>query len=442
MLNAFRQISIARSFVFAILLLSGVKCQGQYPEINYRLPSDSTGRQYLFGNWNGLRTDLENKGITFEFENLNDNLWVLHGGASNQGTAWERIRGTIDVDFGKCTRAKGLRFHATALWQTGNNVALQLNSFANPSGEASVHVFRMDSYWLEDTFAHQQITLRVGQMAGWDFYGTQEYGNAFVIEPLDYAFANMFDATWLTYNPAGVPAVQLLYDRAHKTANGLRGFYAQSGIFSGNHNPYVQDPTGLHFKVKNSPTLAEEIGYQIDAAKGADQSLPRRRKLYPGIYRLGTSLSGSFFKNQLTQSMSKKNYLVYVLVAQAVYRAERGSNRGLDVTYGYDFSPNDVDKQNAVTTAGGVYHGLIPKRAADDFSVGFVATRVGNAASLYSQLNNGFPLGTEKAYTVDYRAQIKPWLVVQPTAQYFTSIAGNPHRSSGVVIGFRTYLRL
>jgi carbohydrate-selective porin OprB len=77
----------------------------------------------------------------------------------------------------------------------------------------------------------------------------------------------------------------------------------------------------------------------------------------------------------------------------------------------------------------------------DDLGFGFVSTRTGNA---YSQLNQdlvGFPLGWEKAYTLDYRAQIKPWLMAQPTIQYFNTIAGDPHRSSGLVIGLRTYVR-
>ena len=59
----------------------------------------------------------------------------------------------------------------------------------------------------------------------------------------------------------------------------------------------------------------------------------------------------------------------------------------------------------------------------------------------YSQLNDllfGYALGWEKAYTLDYRARIKPWLTLQPTVQYFDTIAGNNHRPSGVVVGLRT----
>ena len=78
----------------------------------------------------------------------------------------------------------------------------------------------------------------------------------------------------------------------------------------------------------------------------------------------------------------------------------------------------------------------------DELDFGFVSTRRSNASSQLNEELFGFPLGSENAYTLNYRAQIKPWLVFQPVAQYFETIAGNPHRANGVVIGFRTYLRL
>jgi carbohydrate-selective porin OprB len=129
------------------------------------------------------------------------------------------------------------------------------------------------------------------------------------------------------------------------------------------------------------------------------------------------------------------------MAAQAVYRAEAGSNRGLDVTFAYDNSPNSTNQQNSMITAGAVYHGIIPRRSMDQLSFGFVSTRTSNASSQANELLLGYPLGWEKAYTLDYRVQIKPYLEVQPTVQYFHTIAGNPNRPSGVVIGLHTGLR-
>jgi carbohydrate-selective porin OprB len=129
------------------------------------------------------------------------------------------------------------------------------------------------------------------------------------------------------------------------------------------------------------------------------------------------------------------------MAAQAVYRAEAGSKRGLDVTFAYNNSPNSTSQQNSMITAGAVYHGIIPPRTMDQLSFGVVSTHTSKTSSEANELLLGFPLGWEKAYTLDYRAQIKPYLVMQPTVQYFNTIGGNPYRPSGLVIGLHTGLR-
>src|SRR5208282_5248140 len=58
------------------------------------------------------------------------------------------------------------------------------------------------------------------------------------------------------------------------------------------------------------------------------------------------------------------------MAAQAVYRAKAGTNRGLDVTFGYDNSPNSTSQQNSMITVGAVYHGVIPPRTVDQLSFG------------------------------------------------------------------------
>jgi porin len=427
-----------------VVLAFACRCSAQYQlETNYAEPNVAHDREYLFGNMFGLRSRLSEKGITFNIENTTDSFGVVHGGLSNQPAAFTRIRGTIDIDLDKLSNThRHLSFHATGLWQSGTNIGAKLGSYANPSGLDSVHVFRMDSYWVQEQFANGIVTLRFGQMAGWDFFGNQEYGASYTIEPLNYALGNIFSNTYLTFNPAGVPAFYIRLDGFRAKDRPIHGVYVKSGVFSGNRNPYQQDPTGLHFVLANSAVIASEAGYLWDAPVSPDQMLPTDRKLYPGIYRFGGIVNpNGVFTDPLTNMIDKGSYLYYFMAAQAVYRAEAGSNRGLDFTFAYDNSPNNVNQQNSMITAGAVYHGIIRRRTVDDLTFGFVSTRTGNA---YSQLNEellGFPLGWEKAYTLDYRAQIKPWLVAQPTIQYFNTIAGDPHRTSGLVLGLRTDVR-
>jgi hypothetical protein len=67
-----------------------------------------------------------------------------------------------------------------------------------------------------------------------------------------------------------------------------------------------------------------------------------------------------------------------------------GSNRGLDLTFGYDNSPNDINEENSTVTGGDLYHGRIPRRRLDDLALGFASVRNGNAYSENDQLLFGF----------------------------------------------------
>ena len=165
-------------FVVTVLALAGRCSAQQYqPEANYAEANSASSRQYLLGDWFGVRHRLANRGVLFNIESDTDSMGVAHGGISNQAAAFTRIRGTVDIDLDKLTgTSQGLTFHATGLWQTGNNIGAQLGSYADPSGLASVHVFRMDSFWVQKRFAGGILNVRAGQMAGWDFFGNQEYG--------------------------------------------------------------------------------------------------------------------------------------------------------------------------------------------------------------------------------------------------------------------------
>jgi porin len=81
-------------------------------------------RKCLLGDWNGYRTRLEQRGFTFDFYYTADALGNPQGGRSDFG-AWGRIRGTLDIDFSKFSRARDMTFHITGLWQYGTDLSKQ-----------------------------------------------------------------------------------------------------------------------------------------------------------------------------------------------------------------------------------------------------------------------------------------------------------------------------
>ena len=107
--------------------------------------------------------------MTFDFFFVADLQANPVGGLKQTEAGWGRIRGTMDIDFGRLTDWNGLTFHVTGLWQFGGNLGAQIGTIANPSGLVSAHTTRLDSFWLQQAFFHNHLFVKAGQLAGLDF---------------------------------------------------------------------------------------------------------------------------------------------------------------------------------------------------------------------------------------------------------------------------------
>jgi len=386
-----------------------------------------SSRQYMLGDWGGERSRLAEQGVTFDFYYVADLLANPEGGEKQDDAGWGRIRGTIDIDMGQLVGANGLTFHATGVWQFGTNLGSEIGTIANPSGLVSEHATRLDSWWFQQTLFHNKLFLRAGQFAGLDFYGDQEYGSSYIMEPLDYAFGNLF-TTYESFDPAATPAAEI---RFVPTPN----FYVKSAVLSGNRDPYGQDQTGFHFKIADSPVFVYEAGYLIDPP---DANKSTTGKTYPGTYKFGAAYNAGEFFDPITNRNSPGNYLIYIAANQAVYRPSAGSNRGLDLDFGYDWSPSDVNRQNSQLTAGFRYNGLIPGRDQDGLAFGFVYSKISDEFSRAGTLLGMPPLGSEKAVELNYAIQVAPCMLLEPVFQYYIDVGGNSQIPNAPVFGFRT----
>ncbi len=412
-------------------------------------------QKYLLGDWGGERTKLANQGVTFDFHYIADFLGNPVGGNTSAG-AWNRVRGTVDFDFGKLAGAKGLTMHVTGLWQGGVNLGGQyLGSVANPSGLVSAHTTRLDSYWLQQQLFNGKLTLRGGQFAGQDFYGVQYYGRDYLMEPLDYAFGNLFSA-YESFDPASGPAVDI------KIAP-VQQVYWRSAYMSGNRNPYGYNATGVPFTWKNSGVIINELGFLVDqptfsgqrAAKVAgakDNNQPPKTKFYPGLYKFGLvnnpgryAFATPYATVVSTNSYVKcygvcysGDYVIYFMANQAIWRPTEGSTRGLDAHFGVDYLPTDRNKVNQEFTGGLIFNAPIASRQNDSVAFGFVISRISDVWQAYEQANLLPMQSSEKAFEVNYLAQITPWFYVQPVVQVYASLGATPSNGTGVVLGFRT----
>jgi carbohydrate-selective porin OprB len=401
-------------------------------------PTDMMHRQYML-NWGTERQKLADKGFTFNFFYITDALGdpVHPAGTDSRFSNWQRVRGTVDYDFGKSTSAKGLSFHATGVWQNGVNMGGVIGSIANPSGIVSSHQFRLDSMWLSQKFLSNHVVVTAGLMASQDFYGIQEYGGSFINEPMDYNYGNMGNVR-ASYDPETGPGAELkVIPEKH--------VYIKTGYFmpsdDGEEHVY---PTGFNYKNgHHGGTSDTEIGFY------SDPDAPATRKSYPGIFKLGFiyngSKAGSFspftgasgFFDYKSGLYADHNSTVYFQANQPVFRCAAGSNRGLDVTFGFNASQPSKSVVSSEFTGGLIFNGPIPGRAKDSLSFGMVYSKISSDFNNYSNaLFLGSGLQDEKLFEANYKAMLAPWLQLQPVYQYYANVGGL-HHGSAAIAGFR-----
>jgi len=393
---------------------------------------DIRSRRYLFGEWGGKRAALEERGVKFDFFYIADLQANPSGGLRHASAGWERIRGTVDIDLDRFAPWRGLRFHATGLWQTGANLGAKIGTLANPSDLVSSHTTRLDSFWIEQEFAGSRLRVRAGQLAGLDFYGNQDYGGTWVMEPLGYAFGNLFTTVYESFNPAGTPGLEVRLAPSKE-------YYIKTAVMAGNRDPFRDDPNGFHFAIRDAPDFLFETGYRIDPPPSSTHgsAVSASSHLYPGDYRFGGVYNAGKFSDAVGRQTGG-NYLIYAMASQGLFRPDRGSQRGLDGTFGFDWAPGDVSRENFQMTTGLRFNAPFAARRQDRAACAVVYSKISDPFQ-HSGIAPDVPaLGSEKAIEVNYSLQVTPYYLLQPLFQYYVSPGANRALSNAPLWGFRT----
>jgi porin len=182
---------------------------------------------------------------------------------------------------------------------------------------------------------------------------------------------------------------------------GIETFFHGSGGYF-----FVLEPTWeAHF--------GKENGYEVD-------------------YRLGLWYHTGEFpatgKNTDAETFTG-NYGLYVLLDQMVYRrgTDGRDDQGLSLFFQAGWAPNDRNQVTQYMGAGLAYQGIFPSRRHDILGVG-----VNYSLLLGSGADDG-SAGLVNA-EIFYKAELTPWISVQPDVQYFSRTSENGTNGLGAGI--------
>jgi porin len=352
-------------------------------------PPDSFWTQkYLLGDWGGLRTRLEQMGVTFYSEYRDDfqgNVIGTDKNGNDRGHSvnFGRFRLNLDVDLMKLACIDG-EFFFSAAWQYGGNLSGRyLNVHTLTSSIAGTDSERIDQLWYQQGFFDSRLKIKIGQIAAANEFGATDFFDILYNDELGYSPNTNF-VTHQPFSPAGKPGVIATLD----LRDIIPGLYIKGGAFTAIRDPYHPDCYGVDYAsdCDQGAAFAGEVGYK------------EQKTNYDGVYKLGFNYTNQAgFTQDRTGQRLKGNYNGYMTIEKTVFHPQDrngkldNTSRELDLLLQIFGEPDDRNPVDVEVTFGGRYTRLIPGRDKDKVGFGFIYSHTSHQQSLANQIVVGRP---------------------------------------------------
>jgi porin len=427
----------------------------QQEQISQNPPSlesfPGTGQQsFVFGDWGGLRSSLNNQGIDLGLSYLSEPAWNIAGGKAPGGTYAGQQNLSLDLNWEKIAGIEGFSTHIdfVSRWGSSNvssryvgDVLFQAQEiYGSPSVvEAPVH---LAYFYLQQQLFNGDIDLKAGRIPVRNDFGTLP-GACFDFMSLSICAnrASTADLAWTVFPVANW--------------GGVAEFK-------------ISDP--LSFKIGSyevDPNDGGEFGFAwgLNGAAGVlipaelDWNAELGPQRLPGIYKIGGSYDTASLPNWYIASngvplplttappAQARRGTFYVLGEQQIWRPDSYSGRGVTVLTGYEYNSPEVSLFEHFAFLGLVYVGPLSWRPEDQVGFEIAYGRVSPfltqvqqlQAELGMPLTNGAP-GVETNETIleaNYHIKLYPGVYLMPDVQYIIRPSAARTYPNAWVAGFR-----
>ena len=382
----------------------------------------------LSGDWGGARTDLYKKGIDFSLVHKSDFLSNFSGGIK-RGAAWEghtEARVSLDMEkmLGLNATSAYIHYHSDLGSKFNTNYVGAVVGVDNI--EVATNTAQFYQAWLQKNFFKDQLSLLAGLYAiDAEFYANATSG--LFLAP-SYGMSNEVALSGQA-GPAIFPVGALALRVKYTTPS--NNFYVMGALADGVPGD-PSHPHGTHIKLgRGDGTLSiVELGYTPQTEGLADDA-EVFNKYAIGFWRYSAKIA------DLDSAVTDKHLSqgVYVLGERSLYVEQGHPAQGLAGFVRLGFAPEKTQQVDWSGSVGLRYHGLFGGR---DDDIAGVALTTNHASNLYRNLNTSDRYETQLELT--YRAQIKPWLALQPDVQYIVNPNMDLNLKDAWVFGVRTEL--
>ena len=156
----------------------------------------------------------------------------------------------------------------------------------------------------------------------------------------------------------------------------------------------------------------------------------------PGRYKIGGYYDGSRLEDLKTSQSKRGTWGVYAMGEQMLYAEDEEYNEGLHAWIALSYAPPNVNRIQYMAAGGFIYQGLFPSRPNDALAViGSYSRYSGDLRDAQREREDPRQSG-ETLFELNYRAQLTPWLWLQPDVQVIFEPSGLSEIDDAYVIGF------
>ena len=388
----------------------------------------SPDSEWMFGDWGGYRTQLQNDGIKFDVNYTMESAANLGGGADTNTTMRYSDQWSFGTNFDleKLLDWQDAEFQMTITNRDGQNLSEQvadkrtgmLSSVQEVYGRCQT--WRLTQFWLRKGLFNDVVDLKAGRVTvGEDFDNFD--GNLFQNLALGSGQAgNWRGDRWFNW-PVSQWGGRIKFNITPEV-------FFQVGFYNQNRANYDRGD-GFRLDTSNSE------GNLVPVELGWKPTLGAQK--LPGNYRIGyyySSANGDVYGSWRNGAYQDQDHAYggYLLLQQQLTAQDGDVNRGLGVRVQAVMNDHKTSKTDNYQSIAFTWKGPFDARPDDEIGVGAARIHVNsdytrslrqqNEANGESRFDSPTYLpiqdGSEYNYEVYYNAKVTNWMSLRPNLQY------------------------
>jgi len=375
---------------------------------------------YLLGDWAELRPAMEQKGITAEAVLTTDFLYNSRGGIKEDGTILGNVDLTFKLDTAKAGWWKNGTFFLYFLgnFNSGRAMTENVGDVQASSNIEADRAFKIYEAWYEHRFLNDQLSLLAGLHDYNSEFDVVEYGALFINS--SFGISPDISQTGPSIFPTTSLGLRLKTQPSEKS-------YLLVAVYDGVPGDSGDPPrTSIILKEKDGVFTAFEVG--LSAGQPGEKE----------YYKLG---AGAWLHTADVENFDgdpKGTNHGYYIIAEKTLFTESSSGQGLGAFVQVGWADNEWNQIANYWGIGLNYTGLIPGRDSDRIGLAVASARNGDKFMDFKKNIEFVPVDhTETAIELTYRAELRPWLSIQPDFQYIINPGMNQSLKNAFQIGSR-----